>query len=117
MRMQVQTTISCPSSMNRHFTKRNMRKKEVYFLGVNWETADYICPKCGFIIQGYGNYVSRLEKENMDYKKIVNNMQNEIDDILCFEISGINNKIGYGKITIEGYEKLLELAQPEPEKI
>jgi len=51
----------------------------------------------------------------MDYKKIVNNMQNEIDDILCFEISGINNKIGYGKITVEGYEKLLELAQPEPE--
>ena len=32
---------------------------------VLWETADFICtnPKCGKVLNGYGNYVTNLKKE------------------------------------------------------
>jgi hypothetical protein len=57
--------------MAHQFSKKNLRKKEVYLMGVLWETADYICtnPKCGKVVDGYGNYVSNLKKENEILKK------------------------------------------------
>lgn len=64
-RMQVQATISAPGDLAHQFSKQNLRRKDVYLLGVNWETADFICtnPKCGSVRDGYGNYVTNLEKE------------------------------------------------------
>ena len=37
----------------------------MYLIGVLWETADFICtnPKCGKVLDGYGNYVTNLKKE------------------------------------------------------
>ncbi len=37
----------------------------MHFMGVLWETADFICtnPECGRVTDGYGNYVSRLTKD------------------------------------------------------
>ena len=34
-------------------------------MGVLWETADFICtnPECRKVLDGYGNYVTSLEKE------------------------------------------------------
>lgn len=61
MRMQVHATISAPSSLMHKFSKTNLRSKDVWLVGVNWETADHIC-RCGHVVDGYGNYVSRLEK-------------------------------------------------------
>ena len=66
-RMQVQATISAPSSLVHQLSKQNLRSKEVYLMGVNWETADFICENqdCQHITDGYGNYVTKLEKANM----------------------------------------------------
>lgn len=65
-RVMVQATISAPGELTHQFSKKNLRSKEVYMMGVQWETADYICtnPKCCHVTDGYGNYVSRLKKEN-----------------------------------------------------
>lgn len=65
--MQVQATISAPSSLAHQLSKQNLRSKEVYLMGVNWETADLICENqdCQHITDGYGNYVTKLEKANM----------------------------------------------------
>lgn len=64
-RMQVQATISAPGDLAHKFSKQNLRRKDVYLLGVNWETADFICTniKCRIVTNGYGNYVSNMEKE------------------------------------------------------
>lgn len=37
----------------------------MYLIGVLWDTADFICtnPKCGKVLDGYGNYVTNLKKE------------------------------------------------------
>ena len=37
----------------------------MYLMGVLWETADFICtnPECRKVLDGYGNYVTSLEKE------------------------------------------------------
>lgn len=70
IRMQVQATISAPAELNHLFSKSNLRRKDVYLLGVNWETGDFLCSNCGHIvIEGYGNYVSRLEKEVKELRK------------------------------------------------
>lgn len=63
--MQVQAIISAPSSLMHGLSKRELRRKDVYFMGVLWETADHVCtnPKCRHVSHGYGNYVTNLRKE------------------------------------------------------
>jgi hypothetical protein len=63
--MMVQATVSAPSELVHQLSKANLRRKDVYLMGVNWETADHICdnPACGQVIDGFGNYVTRLEAE------------------------------------------------------
>ena len=63
-RMNVLAGISAPSELSHQFSKSNLRQKEVWLTHVNWETADYICtnPLCCHITNGYGNYVTGLEK-------------------------------------------------------
>ena len=63
-RIQVQAVISAPGELAHQFSKKNLRSKEVYLMGVLWETADYICvePNCGRVLDGYGNYVTGLKK-------------------------------------------------------
>ena len=70
-RMQVQATISAPGELNHQLSKTNLRRKDVHLIGVQWETADYICtnPKCQRVTDGYGNYVSNLKKENEQLKE------------------------------------------------
>lgn len=64
-RMQVQAVISAPGELAHKLSKQNLRRRDVYLIGVLWETADFICtnPKCGKVLDGYGNYVTNLEKE------------------------------------------------------
>lgn len=64
-RMQVQAVISAPGELAHRFSKQNLRRSDVYLMGVLWETADFICtnPKCGKVLDGYGNYVTDLKKE------------------------------------------------------
>lgn len=64
-RMHVQVVISAPGGLAHQFSKRTLRRKDVYLMGVLWEAADIICmnPKCGKVTGGYGNYVNNLEKE------------------------------------------------------
>jgi hypothetical protein len=65
MRMQVQAVVSAPSDLLHGLSKRNLRRKDVYLMGVLWETADHICTneKCSHVIDGYGNYVTNLKKQ------------------------------------------------------
>ena len=69
-RIQVQAVISAPSELAHQFSKQNLRRKDVYLMGVLWETADFICtnPECGKVIDGYGNYVTNLKKEVEQWK-------------------------------------------------
>lgn len=78
MRMQVQAVISAPSDMMHMLTKQNLRSKDVNMMAVLWETADYICtsPECGRVVDGYGNYVTNLEKEVKRLRNIVSNIEN-----------------------------------------
>lgn len=64
-RMQVLVVISAPGYLNRILSKQNLRRKDVRLKGVLWETADFICTnsECGKVKDGYGNYVTNLEKE------------------------------------------------------
>lgn len=68
-RVMVMMQVSAPSSMMYKFSKKNMASKEFTIWGVNWETADFICTKCGYTTNGYGNYVKKLEKENEELKQ------------------------------------------------
>jgi len=63
-RMQVQAVISAPGELNHQFSKKNLRRADVYLMGVLWETADFICtnPKCQRMVDGYGNYVTKMRK-------------------------------------------------------
>ena len=63
--MQVQATISAPGKLAHRLSKQSLRRKDVYLMGVMWETADFICtnPECGNVHDGYGNYVTNLKKE------------------------------------------------------
>ena len=69
-RMQVQAVISAPGELTDALSKRNLRRKDVYILGVLWETADYICTnlECQHVFDGYGNYVTRLKNENQELR-------------------------------------------------
>ena len=69
-RIQVQCTLSAPSELYSNFTKANLQRTDVSLISVNWETTDFICqnPKCMTATDGYGNYVSRLAKENEELK-------------------------------------------------
>lgn len=66
MRMQTLAVISAPAELSHNLTKQNLRRKDVHLMGVLWETADYICenPECRHVTNGYGNYVTNLEKDN-----------------------------------------------------
>ncbi|MFT4064333.1 hypothetical protein [Paraburkholderia sp.] len=68
--MMVQTCIKAPGELYRNMTKAAYRRKDVELWGVLWETADFICTneKCGHVTDGYGNYVTRLAKENKRLK-------------------------------------------------
>jgi len=64
-RMQVQVVISAPGELAHRFSKQNLRRKDVYLMGVLWETADFICTnhECRNVSAGYGNYVTNLKRE------------------------------------------------------
>lgn len=64
-RMQVQATISAPGELAHKLSKQNLRRADVYILGVLWETADFICTngECRYVYNGYGNYVTNMKKE------------------------------------------------------
>ena len=49
MGVMADVTITIPSSYYRKLTKETFRKKELQIWGVDWEYADFICPKCGFV--------------------------------------------------------------------
>ena len=63
VRIQGQATLSAPGELMHQFSKSNLRRKDVYLMGVNWETFDVICGDCSRVTPAYGNYVSRMEKE------------------------------------------------------
>lgn len=63
MRMMVQATIVAPAELTSQFSKTNLRRKDVYLMGVSWDGADYLCEEHGLIIGGYGNYVTKLEEK------------------------------------------------------
>ncbi|GBG14851.1 polysaccharide synthesis protein GtrA [Novimethylophilus kurashikiensis] len=67
-RMQVQVTLSAPGSAYHQLTKKDFHRKEFQVLGANWETANFICtnPDCCHVSDGYGNYVTKLEKKNKE---------------------------------------------------
>lgn len=67
-RMQVQVTVSAPGERYHRLAKQVFRRKDVELLGANWETADFICtnPQCQHVRDGYGNYVTGLEKQSRE---------------------------------------------------
>lgn len=80
--MLVQAVLSAPGELAHQFSKQNLRRKDVYLMGVLWETADYICTNeaCQYIIDGYGNYVTGLEKENDRLKQELADLKEDRDE-------------------------------------
>lgn len=72
-RIMVQACVSAPSSMYHNFTRKNQRSKDFYFMGVYWESTDFICTnsKCGYVSNGFRGRLERLEKENAELKKLL----------------------------------------------
>lgn len=64
-------SVCAPSEMLHNFTKKNLNSKEFQILGVLWETADFLCQneECRHVSNGYGNYVTKLAKENKELKE------------------------------------------------
>lgn len=84
-RMHVVATISAPADMYGQLHKANLREKGVYLMGVNWETADFMCEVCGCLTKdGYGNYVTRLEKENQKLKEKNQELKRENESLSKF---------------------------------
>jgi len=69
--MQVQAVVSAPSELMHNLSKRNLRRQDVYLLGVLWETADHLCTndQCRHVTDGYGNYVTGLKKRVEELEK------------------------------------------------
>lgn len=78
-RIQVQAVVSAPGTLYHALSKANFRSKDVYFMGVLWETTDFICgnEKCRRVSKGYGNYVTNLKAENEQLKKRVKELEND----------------------------------------
>lgn len=66
--MQVQATIQ---ALGTSYHNLQLHHPGVELLGVNWETADFICrnQSCRYVDDGMGNYVTRLRKENEELKR------------------------------------------------
>ena len=81
VRIMGQCTLSAPGELYAKFSKSNLRRKDVYLMGVNWETFDVLCqnPKCSHTINGYGNYVSRLQQENQAVKAREDALKSKLD--------------------------------------
>lgn len=79
VKMMVQMTIVAPGELFHNFTKANLRRKDVHSMGVNWGAADFLCqnPKCGYVDDGFGNYVKNLVKENEELKKKIKEIEGE----------------------------------------
>lgn len=78
-RAMVQMAVSAPSEMMYDFTKKNMKSADFKIHGVIWETADFICTNqsCQHVTNGYGNYVTRLKKENETLKLKISLMESK----------------------------------------
>lgn len=73
----VMMQVCAPANMMHNFSKKNMRDKNFTIMGVMWETADYICTneKCRHVTNGYGNYVTNLQKENELLKQKIKDLE------------------------------------------
>jgi hypothetical protein len=62
--IQVQVTVQAPGDHYHKFTKAMFKHNDVQIISANWETTDFICgnPDCGRVSDGYGNYVTKLER-------------------------------------------------------
>ena len=79
-RIQVQAVVEAPAELAHQFSKQNMKRKDVFFRGVLWETMDFICgnPDCQKVTDGYGNYVTNLAKENERLKAEIENLKHKV---------------------------------------
>ena len=61
-RMDVDATISAPGELEHRFSKANIRRKDVYLIGVSWDAANFYCtnPECRYVYSGYTNHVYKL---------------------------------------------------------
>lgn len=76
-RIMGQVCVSAPSKNMYHLPKTVFRSKDIEIWGVLWETFEFICNKCHYIEQAYGNYVTNLKKENEELKKEIEKIKNE----------------------------------------
>ncbi len=51
MNIMVSVTMTMPSSMMGNITKDKLRGKDVQTDAIFWDGGDYLCPKCGFLIE------------------------------------------------------------------
>ena len=83
MRMQVNACISAPSDLMHDFKKTNLRRKDVYFMGVFWETATHICSneKCKNVIDGYINWIDEMKVQNEVMKEALQKIHELAHDV------------------------------------
>lgn len=79
--VQVQVLLSLPGDLAYRFNKTALRRKDVEIWACSWETMDCICTNdnCRYVLNGYGNYVTRLRKE---YERLHNTYEPDAVSIL-----------------------------------
>lgn len=85
--------ISIPSEFVYNLSKKNIRSKEFRIMGALWETFDFICTNvsCGKVTDGYGNYVTNLQKENERLKLEVEKLSLDKSNIKVLDEEDIND--------------------------
>lgn len=59
--MLVNVTLVIPSSLENLISKKAIATKAVKIMGVDWDAATYVCPKCGWHESGVLRYTKKLE--------------------------------------------------------
>ena len=116
VRVQGQAILSAPGELMYQFSKSNLRRKDVYLMGVNWETFDVICSDCNKVTGAYGNYVSRMEIEN---KNLTASIESK-DEIIRSQrkaYSLLHTKAGVFKDTIRARESTIAERNREIERL
>lgn len=77
-RLMAQMTVSFPSTMAHDLTATNRRSKKFRVMGVNWDAATVICNSCGYVSNGFGDYITRLRAAAEDARSMLTKREYQV---------------------------------------
>ena len=89
MTMVVQVLVQAPASLHHKLPKKAMRRSDVSFQGVLWETASFVCKECSFVVDNYGNHVTDLKRANKQLHQENIKLQEKVDQLVKSIATGV----------------------------